>query len=614
MTDQGADEDRLGGPWADTADFYRRYHGGQMLGEGGMGEVRTFRDARVGREVAMKVLRDRKIVGKVAAARFVREARVQGQLEHPAIVPVYDIGHTPDGAAYFTMKRVRGHTLADVIDALHAGDAVMASRYNRRKLLSAFTQVCLAVDFAHRAGVLHRDLKPANVMLGDFGEVYVLDWGLAHADDTWDPTQVAAAGRVRPGAPLGETSEGEVFGTAGYMPPEQVRGETARIGARSDVYALGAILFEILSYERLHAGTTNEELIASTLRGADARPSCRPSAVERDVPPDLDAACRKATSLEPRDRHDSARALSDEVERFLDGDRDRERRRELAVEHVAEAERAVERALSPSGTESDRAGAMRAAGKALALDPSDARASQVIVRVMASPPHPVPAAAERELLAGMEANVRRVGAIAAMAFGVWVTITPGIALLGVREPVSFFAAPVMGLVGAAVLFFGTRTLRTARAGIVAAMVCATIAMVAASRILGPLIIIPAVAFTHTILAALFPGRTHRAVVIGLGVTAMGLPVIFDVAGIWPSQMVMRQDALCILPGMLELRAPVPIWLAAVTGAFLLVLTVLLLGRVLDAHREAERRAGIQAWHLRHMVGNDPSAQISGGSS
>src|SRR5262249_39471269 len=111
--------------------------------------------------------------------RFLREARVQGQLEHPAIAPVYDLGRTEEGDAFFTMKRVRGRTMKDVIEALASGDEDTIQRFSRRKLLQAFSSVCQAVEFAHSRGVLHRDLKPSNVMLGDFGEVTVLDWGLA---------------------------------------------------------------------------------------------------------------------------------------------------------------------------------------------------------------------------------------------------------------------------------------------------------------------------------------------------------------------------------------------------------------------------------------------------
>jgi serine/threonine-protein kinase len=154
--------------------FEERYEHRALLGEGGMGAVDLFQDRAIGREVAIKRIRP-EASSPGALARFVREARVQGQLEHPAIVPVHDLAENSEGTAFFTMKRVRGASLDDILDALATDAPDARARYGRRKLLTAFATVCLAVDFAHSRGVLHRDLKPANVMLGDFGEVYVLD-------------------------------------------------------------------------------------------------------------------------------------------------------------------------------------------------------------------------------------------------------------------------------------------------------------------------------------------------------------------------------------------------------------------------------------------------------
>src|SRR5262249_46992441 len=156
-------------PRATEDAFDGRYRGATLLGRGGMGEVRLCRDARIGRDVALKVMRG----PSADPDRFVREAPVQGQLEHPRVGPGDDGGRDPQGSFFFTMKRVRGQSLRQVLDAARAGGVP------QRRLVSAIASVCLAVDFAHHRGVVHRDLKPANVMLGDFGEVYVLDWGVA---------------------------------------------------------------------------------------------------------------------------------------------------------------------------------------------------------------------------------------------------------------------------------------------------------------------------------------------------------------------------------------------------------------------------------------------------
>src|SRR5262245_44190309 len=158
------------------AGFDARYAIGALLGRGGMGEVRVCRDHRIGREVAYKVIKHDPVEG--IDERFLREARIQGQLEHPAIVPVYDLGVAPDGSLYFTMQRGPGLSLEAVIKALRERDQLLSQRFSMRRLLVAFIQVCMAIDYAHQHGVLHRDLKPPNIMLGLFGEVYLLDWGL----------------------------------------------------------------------------------------------------------------------------------------------------------------------------------------------------------------------------------------------------------------------------------------------------------------------------------------------------------------------------------------------------------------------------------------------------
>ncbi|MFO0680212.1 MAG: serine/threonine-protein kinase, partial [Polyangiaceae bacterium] len=156
-----------------------RYRRTTLLGSGGMGDVHLCADERIGRDVAMKVIRRMRAENPEMLERFLREARVQGQLEHPAIVPVYDLGVLPDGSTFFTMKRVNGRTLSDVLEAQRSGNSTALEHYSLHRLLADFSRVCLAVHFAHARGVLHRDLKPSNVMLGEFGEVYVLDWGIA---------------------------------------------------------------------------------------------------------------------------------------------------------------------------------------------------------------------------------------------------------------------------------------------------------------------------------------------------------------------------------------------------------------------------------------------------
>jgi hypothetical protein len=228
-----------------------RYTLSRLHATGGIGRVWLARDASLGRDVALKELRPERAGQPALWARFLREAQVTGQLEHPGIVPVYEVGRRPDDQApFYTMRFVRGRTLAEAARAYHErrgrGEA---GRMELRELLTAFVGVCQAVAYAHRRGVLHRDVKPQNVVLGDYGEVMLLDGGLAKvtgaadAEPDADRAPVALAGE----GPRDETMAGQVLGTPAYMAPEQAEGRLDLLEARADVYGLGAVLYEVLA-------------------------------------------------------------------------------------------------------------------------------------------------------------------------------------------------------------------------------------------------------------------------------------------------------------------------------------------------------------------------------
>jgi eukaryotic-like serine/threonine-protein kinase len=348
-----------------------RYEIGDELGRGGMGVVRLARDTRIEREVAIKLMRpEHRAPGTIA--RFFREARVQGALQHPAIVPIHDLGIDPDGNPYFVMKKLAGVTLAEVLAAPQ-----LPAPWTRQKLLARLVDVCLALELAHTRGIVHRDIKPANIMLGNFGEAYIIDWGvarlLAASEDSVKP---------RGGGGDGETLAGDLLGTPGYMAPEQAR--TEPVDGRADVFGLGCVLFEILvgtpAFPRGLPG------VVQALGSEECRPSVR--APDADVPLELDELCARATTARREDRL-TARQLADGIQAYLDGDRDLERRRALAGEH---ARRAL-MALAEPVTDDDRALAMREAGRALALDPTDADAQLVLARLRFQAPETMPTAA-----------------------------------------------------------------------------------------------------------------------------------------------------------------------------------------------------------------------------
>ncbi len=293
-----------------------RYTLTRLHARGGIGQVWLARDDDLGREVALKELLGDSGDNPAAVARFVEEAQVTGQLQHPNIVPVYELAR-PAGAGagpFYTMRFVRGRTLADAIQQFHRKrQAGEAGPLALRELLNQFLAVCNAVAYAHSRGVLHRDLKPKNVVLGDFGEVIVLDWGLAKVKGT-DEAQVSLL-PVALGKELSRegTVQGQVLGTPSYMPPEQAEGRLDRVDERSDVYGLGAILYEILTGQPPFDGPDALTILVQV--AADTPVPPRHKAPE--TPPGLEAVCLKALAKKSAERYASAQELAREVQRWL---------------------------------------------------------------------------------------------------------------------------------------------------------------------------------------------------------------------------------------------------------------------------------------------------------
>jgi serine/threonine-protein kinase len=569
-----------------------------------MGEVRLCHDRVVGREVALKVLRPQSAAAHEARERFVREARVQGQLEHPAVVPVYDLGVTPGGTAYFTMKRVRGRTLDEIVRQLAAGDAEAREKYTRRRLLTALRSVCLAVDFAHRRGVLHRDLKPANVILGDFGEVYVLDWGLAKIAGESDPALAGFAGLEAAGPPGGHTLQGAMLGTPGYMAPEQVRGENERLDGRADVYALGAILFEAVALERLHEGPSVHEVLGSTLFGVDARASARG---RLDVPPELEAMCVRATALDPVDRYPTARALADDLERLLDGDRNEALRRDLAARHVAAARAALGRAAG-GGARAGRAEALREAASALALEPNHAEALATMARLLMEVPDEVPREAQAGLDAAAEATRVDTARTLASRFLSWAAFVPFALWMGVRAPLAVAAAVGAVLATSALAWRVWRRGRAARRDALGLLALGSAAVAGLAALFGPFVLVPGLAATNTMFFAMNVERGARRLVLGAGALIVVAPYALELLGLVPPSYAFRDGALLVLPRATSLPPVATTCCLLAASVAMVVAPGAAVGRLRDRLHAAEHRLHMQAWNLSQLV---PSAARAG---
>jgi serine/threonine-protein kinase len=282
---------------------------------GGIGRVWLARDTDLGRDVALKEIRPDRVGNPQIWLRFQEEARITGQLEHPGIVPVYELVRgTREQRPFYTMRFIHGRTLSEACKQYHRRRAAgEAKRIELRELLGAFVSTCQAIGYAHSRGVIHRDLKGPNVILGDFGEVVVLDWGLAKLVYRPEDTSATPPVTLPREADREETQVGQLLGTPAYMSPEQAEGRFDQIDRRSDVYGLGAILYEILTGRPPFRGEHNRETLHQVIHD----PPLPPRSIVVETPPALQAVCLKSLAKKPGERYASASELAQEVQRFL---------------------------------------------------------------------------------------------------------------------------------------------------------------------------------------------------------------------------------------------------------------------------------------------------------
>jgi serine/threonine-protein kinase len=296
-----------------------RFHILRPHAKGGLGQVSVALDEELHREVALKEMQDRYADDSVGRSRFLLEAEITGGLEHPGIVPVYSLGHYPDGRPFYAMRFVRGNSLKAAIESFHKTETADPKRGERalalRQLLGRFVDVCNTIAYAHSRGVLHRDLKPANIMLGPFGETLVVDWGLAKVVGRPEGATGMEEGTLQLTQVIGSapTQMGSAIGTPQYMSPEQAAGRLDLLGPASDVYSLGATLYCLLTGKAPVADLET----AKVLRKVQLGQFPTPRQVRSSVPVALQAICLKAMAIKPEDRYRSPRALADDIEHWL---------------------------------------------------------------------------------------------------------------------------------------------------------------------------------------------------------------------------------------------------------------------------------------------------------
>lgn len=561
-------------------DTMEAYAVGDVIGKGGMGEVLSAMDRRIGRQVALKRLT---AVAPTDAdiSRFFREARIQARLDHPAVVPVHELGRDSHGRPYFTMKQCTGVTLRDQLPSEQPAST---------RLLRAFAEVCIAVEFAHARGVVHRDLKPSNIMLGDYGEVYILDWGLARVlDETLpapDPAPIDDDGDKQPSA---------LLGTPGYIAPEQLHTK-GEVGKPVDVYALGSILFEILTKMPVHP-RQSQAAIQSTLSSSGVlSPIARYP--ELPIPPELDALCASALAMSARSRP-TAREMGERVQAYLDGDRDLARRKEVAVEALVQARAALEG--------DQRADAMRDAGRALALDPDCTGAAEIVTRLMLEPPKDPPAELQEALRESEADGVRKHARAAIVSYFAIAAFLPVAAWNGIKrwpEVIAVFGIAIALLIGAVLI-----RLRPPRSlvpmlayALGNALLCAMM-----SRMAGPFTFVPALICIVLMSSMSYPQFLERPVllilimlasfVVPLGLEAQGL--LRETWELADSRLISHAESL-VIGG--------PRTVVLVIGATLATFVVAGLhaastGRT---NRRAQLQLVTQAWHLRQLLPKGPT--------
>jgi serine/threonine protein kinase len=336
--------------------------GYEMQGEidrGGMGLILRGRDPKLGRELAFKVIRNKLRSNPSAVSRFVAEAQITGQLQHPGIAPVHELGRCEDGRPYFSMKLIQGHNLERLLKERSSPSQDLP------RFLKIFEQICQTIAFAHSRGVVHRDLKPLNVMVGAFGELQIMDWGLAtrlHGDPsmsaeelarlfaesggdvagdpgTEDPEDTEVPFDSDDGEQLRLTQEGQVVGTFPYVPPEQARGEVDHMDERCDVFGLGAILCEILTGRPPYTGESSGEIVTKARAGDLTQAMSRLDQCRAD--PQLITLARLCLAPDPKDRARDGQVVADVVTNYLVDQQYFNTRRQIETKVAHERKRLV---------------------------------------------------------------------------------------------------------------------------------------------------------------------------------------------------------------------------------------------------------------------------------
>jgi serine/threonine-protein kinase len=433
-------------------------------------------------------------------------------------------------------------------------------------------------------------------MLGSYGEVVLLDWGIAKV-----VALEAEPDEPRTASPIESderTRDGEIVGTISYMSPEQASGGRATVDGRTDVYALGAVLFEILTHQPLHQSARVPVMLRRIRAGVEARPSVR--APEAQVPPELETICVKATQRDPAARYQSARELHDAIEAFLDGDRDVQQRRESARRHAAQALVAAERALNQGGGENlHRATALREVGQALALDSENLDALRTLVRVMTTPPRTTPPEVDEAQRRTQQRQIRRGAALGGLAYLYLLVNVLIMYRHGVRDWIAF-STSLLFWAGAGLVSLAT-VLRPRYVGLFAMLILSVVATVLATRSLGPLPIVPGLLATQAVLFSMMRNWKLRLGVIGLVSLGWAVSLFGEAWGLFPKMVSALDGGILIHSNVVDLPRVFTTLHTFLAFLALMVLPAVVVGVMRSHYATADAQLRLQAWQLHQLV-------------
>lgn len=321
--------------------FGDRYTLGKEVARGGVGVINQAYEKRLRRHLVIKRLIDQTKTSRYVVEKFMEEAQITAQLEHPNIVPVHDLGSTDKGEIYFSMKYVSGESLKAIIKQLDTGSAESVEAFSRARMLNVFQSICMAMAFAHARGIIHRDIKPANVMVGEFGETLVLDWGVAKLIGRSNDEEALLDDSITTsrGESQDETQMGLVTGTPAYMAPEQAAGRIDRLDQRTDIFSLGVLLYEMLVFRSPFRKTSQRETLRAVI--VESPPAFDTWDHVSLVPLTLQKICIKCLQKKPRDRYQKVDEILKDLLGYLDGVEDVDRRKRLSQTQLAQGLAAV---------------------------------------------------------------------------------------------------------------------------------------------------------------------------------------------------------------------------------------------------------------------------------